>query len=335
MDFLNSDFLKLATILLAIIAIVALFLQHKPQGQSTRTIHIWYICGVATFVLIELITWICVGNPDASQIMLTVSFAATLASLILSVLAIFITVISNDSLTRVKDRLEDVPTRVSEAVNHSLTDLQKLSATIEQSATNSKNEQEQTVRQISDLLDQLEGHIDEHFRHHEEKIDNFSHKIDQSIFSSSKSMQNELPKFKEDLMDFFINNTSFLSKQMTYVASEYVKKDSSKPLSINEVLKILGYTEDNDLSLYMFCVLMMLNSFGLVTFQQVNNSNFNDVIIQFVNPDLAIKCKSKLRDEMSENLFERINNYISTLVVDDFEDEQELNKHETENQENI
>lgn len=93
-DFYNSDFIKLFSILLAIVALFYIGVKNKPTNGMSRSIHLWYICGIATFVIVELITFVVVGNADAQNIMDHISFASTLSSLILSVLAIFMTVLS-------------------------------------------------------------------------------------------------------------------------------------------------------------------------------------------------------------------------------------------------
>lgn len=323
MEILNSDILKLIVLLLAIIAMATIFLHHKPSGASIRKVHIWYICGIATFIVIQLVTWICIGNPQSALIMQTVSFAATLASLILSVLAIFITVISNDSLVRVKDSLNDVPKEVSESVEKSLSKLSALSDTLETSATKNKEEQEATVKQITDLLDQLEEHIEKRFKDHDQKFDDLSKRVDISVMTS-KSMQEEIKKTmpKDDLIDYFVANTSVLAHQMIYVSNAYIVQKATKPLSINDFLRVLGYIDDKELGMYMFCVVMMLSSFGLLEYTQASDGDFNNLIISSIHEPLVKTSYEKMKTKMTEEGLERkINDYVKTLVSSD-DDEQ-------------
>ena len=309
MDFINSDIMKLITCLLAIIAVIALFLYHKPTGQSIRKVHIWYICGIATFVVIQLVTWICIGNPESTLIMQTVSFAATLASLILSVLAIFITVISNDSLVRVKDSLNDVPREVSESVEKSLSKLMDLSNTLETSATKNKEDQEATVKQISELLDQLEKHIEKRFRDHDQKFDDLSKRVDQSVMTS-KSMREEIKKTqpKDELIKYFVANTSFFAHEMIYVSNAYFVQKATKPMSINCFLEVLGYKDDKELGMYMFCVVMMLSSFGLMEYTQPSDDDFDNLIITSIYEPLVKNSYERIKSKMAEeNLEKKIN----------------------------
>lgn len=326
MEFVNSDILKLLTVLLAIMAIVAIFLKHKPQGQSIRKIHIWYICGIATFVIVELVTWICIGNPESTVIMQTVSFAATLASLILSVLAIFITVISNDSLVRVKDSLNDVPKQVSDSVEKSLSKLTNLSETLESSANKNKEDQEATVKQISDMLDKLEQHMVDKFKDHERKFDDLDQKIKLSV-ATTRSMQDEIKKIKpkDELIEMFVNNTSPLAHQIIFGINVYLQHKASKIFSIPDFLSVLGYKKDDELSMYIFCVVMMLSSFGLVEYTQASDSDFKNLVFTSIHEPLASKSYDKVKDELSQNGLEaKINNYISSLITND--DDEQPNK---------
>ena len=104
-EFFNSDFMKLLTILLPIVSLFYIGGKNKPTNGMSKSIHMWYICGIATFVIVELITFIIMSNADAQNIMNNISFASTLSSLILSVLAIFMTVLSGESMNKLRDCL--------------------------------------------------------------------------------------------------------------------------------------------------------------------------------------------------------------------------------------
>lgn len=316
MDFLNSDTIKLITCLLAIYAIVNIFLKHKPQGSSIRKVHIWYICGIGTFIVIQLITWICVCNPESTLIMQTVSFAATLASLILSVLAIFITVISNDSLVRVKDSLNEVPKKVSESVEQSLTKLTDLSNTLESTAVKNKEEQEATVKQISELLDRLGNNIEQHFKEHDKKFEDLSRSFSQTM-NEPKSMQDtsETTMLKDESIEYFSSNASTLALLLIYMADQYMQKEVIKPLSTIELLKVLGFQDGKDYSLYMYCVIMMLSSFGLLEYRQPTDGDVEHLIITSVNETLTKNGFKILETRLSDKkLIKRIEEYINTLV---------------------
>lgn len=324
---IESDFIKLFTMLLAVFAIVALLLYFKPQENNTRRFHIWYICGIATFIIIELVTWISVGNPNSDEILQSVSFAATLASLILSVLAIFITVISNDSLVRVKDSLNDIPNKVESTVDKSLSKLKEISNELGQNAKHSQEAQYETEKKITEMLNKLQGHIDEQFKEHNEKFNDISKKIDQT-FPKQESMQtsesNIKPSIDNLILQYYVENTSLLALQMAFVVNMYVEKKASNPLSISEMLRILGYSTGQELVMYMFGIAVMLSSFDLIKYRLVKEGDYNNLIFSDISPEF-----SKLNNERLEKIPDaqkklcNIEAYILDLVSNDSEEEPE------------
>lgn len=56
----------------------------------------YYISGLLIFIIIELITYVCVNNNNTDQIVDYISFASTISSLFLSVVAIIYAIVSNN-----------------------------------------------------------------------------------------------------------------------------------------------------------------------------------------------------------------------------------------------
>lgn len=89
------DIIKLALPLLCIFGIVWLFLHHSKNFKAEKPrASVLYICGYAILLIIEFIVYICLNNFQSSDIINTISFGATLSSLILSVVAIIFTIVS-------------------------------------------------------------------------------------------------------------------------------------------------------------------------------------------------------------------------------------------------
>lgn len=109
---LQSGILQLLVMGVALIAIVALFLRSKVNENSNK-LHLLYVSGILVFVIIELVSYICIGNgANSDSIVSYVSFASTLSSLILSVVAIIYTIVSNqkgnDVFLKISDRAEAI-----------------------------------------------------------------------------------------------------------------------------------------------------------------------------------------------------------------------------------
>lgn len=169
--FFNSDFIKLFSILLAIVALFYIGVKNKPTNGMSRSIHLWYICGIATFVIVELITFVVVGNADAQNIMDHISFASTLSSLILSVLAIFMTVLSGESMNKLRDSfigLGSIPKDVRNAVEETIQKMQQSTAALN-TATEANNKNIEKLNDVMSVkISEIEHHILDQLKVHQQ-----------------------------------------------------------------------------------------------------------------------------------------------------------------------
>ena len=113
---LNSDILKLFVVLLAIIAIVFLFLKYRKNDEHPK-VHMYYISGLCIFIILELVTYICVNNDNATEIVSYVSFASTISSLFLSVVAIIYAIVSNNKGDAQYQKIDRASDRISTSVD--------------------------------------------------------------------------------------------------------------------------------------------------------------------------------------------------------------------------
>lgn len=101
-DLIQSQLFHLIAMLICIGVVVWLFVRHfasysKEIGDAEnrlRRMNTLYISGILVFIIIELVTALCMGNSKHAEILSFVSFAATLSSLIMSVVAIIFTIVS-------------------------------------------------------------------------------------------------------------------------------------------------------------------------------------------------------------------------------------------------
>lgn len=136
---LNSDNLfrlfQLLISLGALVGIVWLFLKYcvnhrqsttqtsdpsAPNTRSSRWIHTLYLGGIATFIILEFIVYVVLNNDEKDNIIDTISFGATLSSLILSVVAIIFTIVQGrngeSQLGQITQATEELRTTASALV---------------------------------------------------------------------------------------------------------------------------------------------------------------------------------------------------------------------------
>lgn len=113
---INSGILTLSVVLLAIIAIIFLFLKYR-QNDGKCKVHMYYISGLLIFIIIELITYVCVNNNNTDQIVDYISFASTISSLFLSVVAIIYAIVSNNQGEAQYQKIDGASDRISISVD--------------------------------------------------------------------------------------------------------------------------------------------------------------------------------------------------------------------------
>lgn len=113
---INSGILTLSVVLLAIVAIIFLFLKYRQNDEKGK-VHIYYISGLLIFIIIELITYVCVNNNNTDQIVGYISFASTISSLFLSVVAIIYAIVSNNQGEAQYQKIDGASDRISISVD--------------------------------------------------------------------------------------------------------------------------------------------------------------------------------------------------------------------------
>lgn len=207
----DSDFLKLFVVLIAIITIVLLFLRHRKNDVNNKT-YAYYIIGLGVFIIIELVTYICLNNDNTTDIVRYISFASTISSLFLSVVAIVYAFISNDKGEKQYQKLDAVSDRIIQSSNQ-----------ITQSLDDFSNLSKNMSDNINIILDQLG------------EIKDISYDTKNAIASSSQPKTNntEGSEIIDNLYDNYIKDGSF-SGNLALLACCY-SFEKNKKFVISEI----------------------------------------------------------------------------------------------------
>lgn len=329
-DILNSDFIKLLSILLAIVALFYIGVKNKPTNGMSKSIHLWYICGIVTFVIVELITFIVVGNSDARNIMDTISFASTLSSLILSVLAIFMTVLSGESMNKLRDSLlglTSIPKDVKQAVEKTIEKMQQSTADLN-IATEANNKNVERLNEvITDKISEIENHILEQLKVHQQT---YLKAINEIEIIRKEGTPSTSDKVSEDMVDNFLTFTSNASISLLHMIGRYCKKVTElkiEPPIVN--LKDLALTinsgkKDDSFGMYLFACLVILSSFGLLDYETRENQ-MSDVTFSSVNKYLISKLPEQFAKRDMVKASEGLDNYIDSLFTNDNKQKEDKN----------
>lgn len=261
---LQSGIIQLIIVCVAFFAIALCFLRSKLD-EKNQTIHLLYISGILTFLIIELLSYICVkSDADGKTITSYVSFAATLSSLILSIVAIIYSIVTNNKGDNVY-------------------------AKIEQGVGDLRN----SAGEISSITDTLYDKLST-FERYLNQIEHLSEDTNSTVKEMKSSAAGH--KFTDDGQQVSIDE---VLHQMVQVGSIYGNAallaccyayKADKPFDINTVFK----TDSEYIYGYLICASTLL-------FVDINIEG-TTVRVKKINPNMEDYLKQFFKDKSAENI---------------------------------
>ena len=140
----------------AIVSLARLVMKYLTQQGSEAgkkpSIHLYYLIGIGALLLIELVTYILTGVGDVSRVIFDqISFASTISSILLSVIAIIYSIVSGSNGTNLYVKTEEV----SKQIGETLSDLRDLSTTVEK-LEKIPDDIEKHLRELKEQMQRME-----------------------------------------------------------------------------------------------------------------------------------------------------------------------------------
>ena len=234
--------------LIAIVAIVCDFLNNKKTLTSTENLlaqkiiklHRNYIVGFLGFAIITIIS-AKYGGPN-NNIFDYLSFGSTITSLVLSVLAIFVTVQSSSDLYKQFTRIDNATETITTISKQLDGTLDKISDVEKKLASTSST--------ITNQVDNIISRVDEKLK---ERMQETEHKLSEQITSLNISTVNTKEQTSEETLNFITQlKTSYLNTiSATGALAIYaciLSKDYDKEFILPDLLK------GNELYVYGFLI---------------------------------------------------------------------------------
>lgn len=248
--------------MVAIVAIVWLFLHYSRSfGNESPKAKILYISGYAVLIIVELVVYICMNSYQKDDIVGSISFGATLSSLIMSVVAIIFTIVSG------KDGKEQLG-RITQATS----DLQETASTLTSFTA--------IADHIDDQLELLFGKI----QALEQQAANTNAKLDRWTKKDNKLTEHkaaeELP---EEILDQFIASVSPLGLLSLIVFA--LSKENDKEIDFDQ----FGEMFEKDNRDYVYGFAMACSSMGLAHFK----GKWPKLTANYIQKDVLTKAEAR------------------------------------------
>jgi hypothetical protein len=194
---------------------------------------------------------------------------------------------SNDSLSKVKDRLLELPTEVKDSVDKSIDKMNEVSQNVESITLTNKVSQDETIKKIQELLSNLDTHISSELKKNNERLDTFNKNLND--LTRKESLSNDTDDtFPSKFYTRLLTNTSYLSLQIICAFDEYKKQKLSVPISISKLLRCFEYNDDSKLELYVFACIIIFASIGVIEYSLVSQNDFDNILVGNIKEDFKV-----------------------------------------------
>lgn len=235
-----------------------------------------------------------------------VSFASTLSSIILSVIAIIMTVVSNDSISsllhKVRDlheNIKDVPSDIkmtSKDLNNSVSQLNSLESKLRELPSSIKTNIDELKILLDNVIEKIDG-IDKRT----EGFDELIKKGSENVVADSNNLL-----LQDKFLEPFINRISEASALSIYICISAFKV--SVPFNLDDItaaMKIRIHLS------YITGVINIFRALGLVELKQDYNSSL--ITITNINKQIIPLIENKLSKGIALNLKKRADDYVESL----------------------
>ena len=245
------------------------------------------------------------NNDHSSDIIRVVSFGATLASIILSILAIFITVTSNNSILKARDGMDNT----TEAIKNTIQELNESRDSFDAVFENNLEEQKQNINEIHSLLKTLRGSIDEGFERNSKQLKDLAEKLHNP--TPPIAGDNQSRDISTEILDNFIRSTSVLSLEVILMLKMIIDRGlTTHGFLLSDIARSIEVDNGSGAESYILACLVLFSSFGLLNYQL----NGNEYSFTSIHKDLADKVIGYLQDlDRYDRLEKRISEYLSSI----------------------
>lgn len=281
-------------------------------------LHYLYVIFILLVALVVVISYYHCSEKDKS-LHEFISFAATLSSIILSVLAIFITVMSGESTNKLRDGIMGllrIPENLTEQVNQSVQNLNKATTNLDEAAKANEKVFRENSKEFQNAIENLKSQIGENFTSLGNKIDAFTGKQR----SLNEAIDNNTIENKEGIsdqqIDSFLLKTSSLSLVFIYVVDQYLKKNIVQPISLLEITKRLGFSKESGVNSYLIACIVFFNAFGLIQYKQKSKDDIDLIYFYSISDSLRNRYMTYLEKYKESSDQDEIDEYLDSLAKD-------------------
>ena len=261
----------------------------------------WHYVYVILILILTIVGIVAYYYSDKKDFVSLVSFAATISSIILSVLAIIFTVVSGESTNRLRDGMYDlrrIPEEVSEAINSTIRSLQQTTQEIRTSTAENKAATENLTKELGVKIQQVEVHLQQKLTEHSSQLAIINELVSKNKPSTNSGNSQNGSSTNGASFDDFVSVTSYYSLFLLKVIDRYCKNNQAsqqEPVVQISILsqKINKGVADYGIDMYIIACIVLLDAMRYIRYSTITESlthvkfiSINDELIQKVDEEL-------------------------------------------------
>lgn len=230
---MNPSFYPTVQLFLCLAAIVCIawlvmkYLTPKSkESEAKSNVHLYYLVGIGSLLIIELVTYILTGVGEVSRVILDqISFASTISSILLSVIAIIYSIVSGSNGANLYVKTEEVSKQIGEtlpklgALGVAVEKLEMLDATA-QELKDVPSAVEVSLEEIKAQMLRME----ELSRKMSQKLDNVAYDVSEMSMSQSAMLNAKQPIVSDSQVESRVSDdkSGGSNKDITELYQRYV-----------------------------------------------------------------------------------------------------------------
>lgn len=257
--------------------------------QKTREYSyvLWTIIVILSLMVVNLFAQQTCANEEFVK---EVSFASTISSIILSVIAIIMTVVSNDSISSLLHKVRDLHDNIKDVPS----DIKKTSIDLNESVKK-LNSLEESLNKIPDELEIIQKNISQNIEKLRDMLDNTMKKIEgidqktdilkEQLYSShineASSVETTIDK---EFLKQFIENLPLAAILAAYICIS-AKKRSMK-FQLDDITRSVGLQEHQE---YILAVIVVFRALRLIDIKQSGDGTLEVLMVDETVEDSIMK----------------------------------------------
>lgn len=273
--------------------------------QKTREFNyiLWTIIIILAIMLVNLFAQqTCENQEFVNQ----VSFASTISSIILSVIAIIMTVVSNDSINSLLHKVRDLHDNIKDVSS----DIKRTSVDLSESVKK-LNSLEESLNKIPSELEITQKNINQNIERLRDMLDNATKKIEgidqkTDILKGSLSLNiTEVSSFENTMdnkfLNYFIESLPVVPILAVYIC--ILAKERSMKFQIDDIIRSVGLQEYQG---YISAVIVIFRALKLIGIKQNEDDTMEVLMVDETVKNLIMK---RVTGELGSKIKRRVESY--------------------------